>query len=137
MMILKSVLTARKPSLNWAWECCTATTPCRLVPKPSPCPRAASKEPGGVVSRAASKPRPSAKEPRDVVPHQPRLLCLALVVWGGGAVKERGRLGPDYFCPPLSQVREPASWGGMGSTGNQPNRPVHVTQKSVDKSDAQ
>ena len=34
-----------------------------------------------------------------------RLDYLRLVVWGGGAVKERGRLSPQYFCPPPSQVR--------------------------------
>ena len=31
------------------------------------------------------------------------------MVWGRGVVKERGRLGPDYFHPPSSQVREPGS----------------------------
>ena len=27
------------------------------------------------------------------------------MVWGRGTVQERGRLGPQYCCPPSSQVR--------------------------------
>ena len=48
-------------------------------------------------------------------------------LWCGarGAVKERGGLCPEYFCPPSSQVRRPARGRGQGNTGSQfdwPNR---------------
>ena len=42
---------------------------------------------------------------RSLLQEHVRLLCLGLVVWGEGGVKERGRLCPEYFTPPLSQVR--------------------------------
>ena len=35
---------------------------------------------------------------------------VGLVVWGWGAVKERGGLCPQYFCPPTSQVRVASKW---------------------------